>query len=254
MSVNTKASFMPISWELPANVGAVFTTRLGGSSHPPYDSFNLGVHVGDEPDSVAKNRQLLQDSIGIDDIHWLRQVHGNNVLEVTHDFQAEKEADAAWTSHSGRALVIQVADCMPVLVTDKRGSIVGAAHAGWRSLCAGVIQRLLDDMNLLPREARVWLGPCIGPSRFEVGPDVFNAFMASPFFLSANVDAAFLQGEGDRLFADLQLLAKSQLAQLGCESISSDPLCTHSDPETFYSYRRDGTTGRHGALIWINHD
>jgi len=249
-----KNTFLPPSWELPARVGATFTTRAGGNSLPPYDSFNIGSHVGDDPACVTLNRELLQQKISIKDIHWLKQFHGSEVVQIEGVYQGEVEVDASWTGQPGQALVIQVADCMPVLVTDKSGSKIGAAHAGWRGLCSGVIHRLLQDMNLAPKDALIWLGPCIGPEAFEVGPEVFNAFLASPFFLSADVDAAFCPGTGDRLFADLQLLARNYLRQFGYESVSCEPRCTFSEPEVFYSYRRDGVTGRHGALIWINAD
>lgn len=247
-------SFLTPSWKVPTRVGAAFTTRMGGNSQAPYDSFNLGLHVEDDPACMTMNRKLLQQKIGINDIHWLKQVHGSEVVQVEGAYQGEVEADASWTSQPGQALVIQVADCMPVLVTDKAGSKIGAAHAGWRGLCSGVIHRLLQDMGLPPKDALIWLGPCIGRSAFEVGPEVFNAFLASPFFLSVDVDSAFSPGTGDRLFADLQLLARNYLKQFGCDSVSFEPRCTFSEPQTFYSYRRDGVTGRHGALIWINAD
>jgi len=247
------SAFLNLSWEgLPAGVGATFTTRVGGNSLPPFNSFNIGCHVGDEPANVDLNRDFLKQAIGTDNIHWLKQVHGNETSQVRGKFVREIEVDASWTTQKGLALIIQVADCMPVLVVDKSGSRIGAAHAGWRGLCSGVIPRLLEDMRLPPKDALVWLGPCIGPEAFEVGPEVFKSFMSSPFFLAADVDASFSPGERDRLHADLQMLARNQLAQLGCESISVEKYCTFSQPDLFYSYRRDGVTGRHGALIWIN--
>ncbi len=246
-------AFLNLSWkDLPAGVGAAFTTRAGGNSLSPYNSFNIGCHVGDKPENVDLNRDFLKQSIGTDNIHWLKQVHGNETSQVRGKFKSEIEVDASWTTQKGLALVIQVADCLPVLVVDKLGSRIGAAHAGWKGLCSGVIPRLLEDMRLAPKDALVWLGPCIGSEAFEVGPEVFRSFMSSPFFLAADVDVSFSPGAGDRLHADMQMLARNQLEQLGCETICAEKHCTFSQPDLFYSYRRDGVTGRHGALIWIN--
>tara|TARA_R110002073_G_scaffold241533_5_gene403598 strand:+ start:37 stop:804 length:768 start_codon:yes stop_codon:yes gene_type:complete len=253
MSATTEKAFLPMSWEgLPIGVGATFTTRLGGNSLPPFNSFNIGCHVGDDPGTVDLNREFLKHAIGVDNVHWLKQVHGNENSQVRGEFEGEIQVDASWTTQRGLALVIQVADCLPVLIADKSGNRIGAAHAGWRGLCSGVIPRLLEDMNLAPKDALVWLGPCIGPRAFEVGPEVFSSFVSSPFFRSADVDASFFPGSGDRLYADLQKLARNQLEQLGCESVSVEKHCTYSEPDLFYSYRRDGVTGRHAALIWIN--
>lgn len=191
---------------------------------------------------------------GINNICWLSQVHGTRVIRAIKptDTGMLPAADAVWASEPGIACAILVADCMPVLVTNRQGSVVGAAHAGWRGLCAGVIPNLLEAMALDPEDALVWLGPAIGQDAFEVGPEVLDSFQNSRPFQGLEVRDAFVSGQGDRLHADLYKLAKMQLSAMGCRSIFYDNLCTYTHSDRFFSYRREGATGRMAALIWIN--
>jgi len=233
----------------PATVSARFTTRLGGVGQTPYDSFNTAFHVEDEFNSVESNRQLLKRDLDIQQIAWLDQVHGVEVVKA--DSSRALKADALWTDEPGLACAIQVADCMPVLVSNQQGTKVGAAHAGWRSLCDGVIPELMSAMQLPPSEAIVWTGPCIQQGAFEVGPEVKSAFKNSPAFMSLDVDMAFNPGAGDRFFANLPMLAKIQLEAMRCQYLYQEDTCTYQASDRFFSFRRDGKTGRMSALIWI---
>lgn len=247
-------SALPIDWAAPNRVGALFSTRCGGFSTSPYSSFNLANQVGDSEAAVAKNRAKLKGQHRFDSICWLDQVHGVNVVEAVNSSVPANiaEADACYTRSSGLACAVMVADCLPVLVTDIEGSCVGVAHAGWRGLCAGVVSNLIDKMAIDPNRALVWLGPCIGPTAFEVGPELLAAFKNSPFFATLDIDSAFKAGQGDRYFADLTTLAKLQLSSLSVSAVYGGQECTYVDAEKYFSYRRDGNTGRMAGLIWIN--
>lgn len=239
-------------WSAPGNVQALCTTRQGGVSQSPWDSLNLGSHVGDNPDHVQINRQRLADFTGLDAsrIAWLNQVHGTSVVEITTDnVTTVPEADASFTREPGIACAILTADCLPVVLCDRTGSVVGAAHAGWRSLCGGVLENLTSAMTVPGDELIAWLGPAIGPKRFEVGPEVRDEF------LSHDPDAArAFTEEGARpghYLADIYLLARQRLAGAGVRSVSGGSLCTVRDRDWFFSYRRDGQTGRMATLIWF---
>lgn len=239
-------------WSGPENVHALCTTRQGGVSQPPWNSLNLGVHVGDNPEHVNENRQLLARFTGLecDQFGWLNQVHGNRVVELTPANLAEcPDADASFTRAPGVACVILTADCLPVLLTDRKGSVVGAAHGGWRSLCGGVLENLVDAMAVAPSDLRAWMGPAIGPKRFEVGPDVRDAFIAR----HGDDEAAFSEtgARPGHYLADLYELARRRLQRRGVEIISGGSLCTVRDRDWFFSYRRDGQTGRMATLIWM---
>ena len=245
-------------WPAPANVRALCTTRAGGVSTGPCASLNLGEHVGDAPEAVAENRSRLRAAIGVRPV-FLRQVHGTDVAVL--DLDAPQAlgaiaADACTTTESGIACTIMVADCMPVLFTDEAGQRVAAAHAGWRGLAAGVLERTVDAFEAGDAHARgalkilAWLGPCIGPKVFEVGSEVKAAFEAH----AAEAAACFCPGAAPgKWLADLPALARQRLRAMGVETVygndGSDAWCTVSNSSQFFSYRRESGSGRFAALI-----
>lgn len=235
----------------PASVCAVYSDRLGGISKPPFDSFNLGDHVGDEQQAVEANRaRVLQQLAGCEQVQWLRQVHGTRLLVADHStLSARPEADAAITGETGIAAAVMTADCLPVLISDAKGSRVAAAHAGWRGLLAGVVGTTIDAFDAPAEQLRVWLGPCIGPGQFEVGPEVREAFLSSPQF-GAEVDGCFVPSKDGRYLADLHGLACWYLTQQGVVHIAANTDCTAECSERYFSYRRDGQCGRMVSLIY----
>lgn len=247
------AEWLRPDWPVGPRVRAFVTTRSGGCSGGPYGlsggiagGLNLGSHTGDDPDAVARNRARLPMQPV-----WLEQVHGTDVVcaDAAHE-GGPPRADAAYATQPGRACVVLTADCLPVFVADRVGRVVGVAHAGWRGLAAGVIERLVDVMRERVPEADLvaWLGPCIGPSVFEVGPEVRTVFLSR----DAGAAGAFAYGAGDRWLADLPALARRRLASRGMAAVGGGGHCTVTDATRFYSYRRDGTTGRFASAIWID--
>jgi YfiH family protein len=246
--MSVPAGWIVPGWPAPPNVRAACTTRAGGVSVAPYDSLNLGDHVGDDPAAVARNRRLFGDALGARPV-FLRQVHGVETVALTPETPDGTTGDACFTSTPGAACTIMVADCLPVLLADARGTAVGAAHAGWRGLADGVIEAAVEAM---PRgELMAWLGPCIGPDAFEVGRDVRDAFV------SRHADAAqfFKAHREDKFFADLPGLARHRLRSLGVTAVhgndGSTPWCTVSNPSRFFSHRRDRVSGRLAASVWL---
>jgi hypothetical protein len=244
-------------WGAAPGVGALMSTRLGGVSRPPWHSLNLGTAVGDDAAAVAENRRRFSAEIGAQPL-WLRQVHGCRVVEATAALAAGEPplADAAWTCEPGVACVVQVADCLPVLLAAPDGRAVAAAHAGWRGLAGGVVEAALaalcEGAHCGPQDVAVWLGPCIGPRRFEVGADVLRAFGADPQDADARRFAASAPVQGaPRWLADLPLLARERLQRAGVRRVSGGGACTVEDSERFFSYRRDGVTGRLAAAVWL---
>ena len=237
-------------WNLPVGVRALQTECGMGTA--PYGGFNLGDHVGDDAAQVARNRQRLLQAIGASPI-WLNQVHGTAVCALTPVTTVPVEADAALTEQRGLACTIMTADCLPVLIADRQARVVGAAHAGWRGLLGGVLEALLAALTAVPgvkrRDLTVWLGPAIGPTVFEVGPEVRAAFVT----LNPAYDQWFksLTDCAGKYLADLPGLARTILQQAGVEDVTLSGLCTVSLPNRFYSYRRDGVTGRMASLIWL---
>jgi YfiH family protein len=244
-------------WDVAPRVGALMSTRMGGVSQPPWDSLNLGIAVGDDATAVAENRRRFVACVGARPL-WLRQVHGNTIVKATAALAdaAPPQADAAWTDELGVACTVQVADCMPVLLAAPDGRAVAAAHAGWRGLAAGVVEAALAAVcaaaRCKPHQVSVWLGPCIGPRRFEVGADVLRAFGqladgADPqrFVPSPSSDGAA------RWLAHLPQLARDRLQRAGVHRISGGRWCTVEGRSSFFSYRRDGVTGRLAAAVWI---
>ena len=237
-------------WPAPPGVRAAFTLRSGGVSRPPFDTFNVGAHVGDDPRAVAANRAGLRASLGLPaEPAWLQQVHGRRVVDLDREaaLDALGPADAVVTRSPGRVCVIQVADCMPVLFAAADGCAVAAAHAGWRGLAGGVLEATVRAMNTAPGELLAWLGPAIGQAHFEVGEEVRAAFLAT----DAGAGAAFTANERGRWQCDLHVLARRRLSRLGVHSIHGGDWCTHADAGRFFSYRRDGSCGRMAALIWL---
>nr|WP_314483213.1 peptidoglycan editing factor PgeF [uncultured Pseudomonas sp.] len=243
MSGLTQSLLIP-DWPAPASVRACVTTRQGGVSLPPFDTFNLGDHVGDDPAAVAQNRLRLSNEYGVQPA-WLKQVHGLAVADA--DPSRVIEADASWTDRSGIACTVMTADCLPVLFCDQAGTQVAAAHAGWRGLAGGVLEATLDRLNVSPADVLVWLGPAIGPQAFEVGLEVRDAFTA----VHPEAAHAFVDGERPgKLMADIYALARIRLAARGVTAVYGGGFCTVSD-ERFFSYRRTPHGGRFASLVWL---
>ena len=238
------ADWLLPDWPAPARVKACVTTRAGGVSQPPFDSFNLGDHVEDDSLSVSANRQRLQVAIDCAPA-WLRQVHGIQV--VAADAGQIAEADASYTAEVGVACVVLTADCLPVLFCDRAGTRVAAAHAGWRGLAGGVLEAAVQAMALPAEQLLAWLGPAIGPGAFEVGAEVREAFVSK----HPQADVAFVPSlNHGRFMADIYALARIRLAACGVTAVYGGGFCTHSD-QRFYSYRRAACTGRFASLIWL---
>lgn len=243
MSGLTQSLLTP-DWPAPASVRACVTTRQGGVSLPPFDTFNLGNHVGDDPAAVAQNRLRLSGEFDIQPA-WLKQVHGLAVADA--DPSRVVEADASWTDRPGIACTVMTADCLPVLFCDQAGTQVAAAHAGWRGLAGGVLEATLDRLDVPPAQVLVWLGPAIGPQAFEVGLEVRDAFTA----VHPEAARAFVDGERPgKLMADIYALARIRLAARGVTAVYGGGLCTVSD-ERFFSYRRTPQGGRFASLVWL---
>jgi YfiH family protein len=235
-------------WPVPARVRALSTTRAGGASGGPYSSFNVGTAVGDDPASVAANRALLRDLLPAEP-SWLRQVHGTRLVDAASLAPGEvPEADAAVTRTPGMVLAIQAADCMPVLLAHREGKVIAAAHAGWRGLSGGVIENAVAGMDVPAGDIVAWLGPAISGPSYEVGEDVRQAFLAADPHAAAGFAAGAQPG---KYWLDLYALARQRLQRLGVASVHGGGFCTLKDSERFYSYRRDGATGRMATLLWL---
>ena len=232
-------------WPAPKNVRALQTTRLGGVSVAPYDTFNLGDHVGDSPYAVARNRQSLASIMPGEPV-WLQQVHGNVVVDAG-SAGCLPQADAAITRHHGAVCVAMTADCLPVLLCDEAGTVVGVAHAGWKGLAAGVIEATVQAMDIEPHKLLVWLGPAISQRAFEVGAEVRDVFVAQ----QAQASEAFIPGQHGKWMADIYLLAHQRLHGSGVSRVYGGEFCTYNEPARFFSYRREGVTGRMGTFIWL---
>ncbi|OZA28359.1 MAG: multi-copper polyphenol oxidoreductase [Hydrogenophilales bacterium 17-61-9] len=222
------------------------TTREGGVSRPPWASFNLGDHVGDDPAHVAENRARLRRQLPAEP-DWLRQVHGATVVEVGSGWV---EADAAFTRQAGSVCAVLTADCLPVLFCDRAGSVVAAAHAGWRGLAGGVLEATVAAMRVPPGEVLAWMGAAIGPQAFEVGDEVRQAFIKQ----HPEAAVAFVSHPGaepGKWLADIYQLARIRLNCAGVQAVYGGGRCTFNEADRFYSYRRDGVTGRMASLIWL---
>lgn len=222
------------------------TTRLGGVSRPPFESLNLGDHVGDAAALVTENRARLRDILPAEP-YWLRQVHGRGVA-CADDGTDFPQADAVYSRRAGTVCSVMTADCLPVLFCDEAGGVVAAAHAGWRGLAAGVLEATVTAMQMPADRILAWMGAAIGPQAFEVGEDVRETFVSD---LAASADA-FRPGKATgKWWADIYLLARLRLARIGVTQVYGGGLCTYTDGLRFFSFRRDGMTGRMASLIWL---
>jgi len=241
-------------WPAPANIHAWSTSRVQGISEAPYDGLNLAQHVGDQPAAVEQNRQHLAQVLALPSSPlWLNQVHGRQVVNAAEwvhmgEPGSQPEADAAYSLQAAVVCVVMTADCLPLLVCNQRGDKVAAVHAGWRGLAAGVIESTLAALQEPAEELLVWLGPAIGPTAFEVGEDVRQAFIAE----DAVTASAFQQNRPGHYLADIYALARRRLQAFGVQAIYGGGYCTFDDADHFYSYRRDGKTGRQASLIWFD--
>lgn len=238
-------------WPTPDGIHAAFTLRQGGVSEAPFDTLNVGTHVGDRPEAVAENRARIGRALELPAAPaWLEQVHGIDVLNLDH-VHSSLRADASFTRRPDRVCAIQVADCMPVLFAACDGSAVAAAHAGWRGLAGGVLEATVKALDIPPQNLIAWLGPAIGPTRFEVGDEVREAFLSQSRAQTSVAADAFESNERGRWWCDLHALGRLRLSALGIRSIHAGDWCTHTDAGRFFSYRRDGQCGRMTALIWL---
>lgn len=234
-------------WPAPANVRSLITTRSGGVSAAPYASLNLGDHVGDNPQHVMQNRSLLSAQLPAEP-RWLKQVHGIAVAEAC---MTGAEADASVAFQAGEVCAVLTADCLPVLLCDQSGTVVGAAHAGWRGLLNGVIEATAVAMKVPASSLLAYLGPAIGPQAFEVGDEVRAAFVAENPQAASAFSSSDRQADTQKWLADIYWLARLRLERLGVAGVYGGGLCTYTDTERFFSYRRDGVTGRMASLIWL---
>jgi hypothetical protein len=234
-------------WPAPASVRAAVTARAGGVSRAPYDSFNLAAHVGDDPAAVRVNRARLRSALALPaEPLWLRQVHGVAVVDAARA-GTEPEADGAFAAQPGAVCAVLTADCLPVLLCNRDGTKVAALHAGWRGLAGGVLEAGVKALGIPGHELLAWLGPAIGPQAFEVGPEVRAAFMEH----DSRAAQAFAAGRDGKYLADIYQLARQRLQRLGVAAVYGGGFCTVSERARFYSYRRDGASGRMASLIWL---
>ena len=240
-------------WPAPGHIKALFTTRNGGFSNGAYATFNLGMHVHDDSENVIRNRTLLRKHLP-GDPHWLRQVHGTRHVWIKQDStqRQEQSGDAALSRQHNTVCAIMVADCLPVLLCDTTGTVVGVVHAGWRGLAAGIIEQTVAAMQTGCESLMAWLGPAIGPEHFEVGEDVRTAFVEGDRQTTKAFKPISSSTQSEpKWLADIFQLAQHRLAHAGVTRIYGGGVCTYSDPARFFSYRRDGETGRMVALIWM---
>jgi len=236
-------------WPAPENVHAWSTFRKGGYSDEPYDQMNLAEHVGDDIKTVKRNRQFLTQSLTLPtEPRWLEQVHGINVIKADSIAQSNV-ADGSISRKPGCVCVVMTADCLPVLLCDEQGTVIAAVHAGWRGLLKGIIPAAIDKMQIKNEQILAWLGPAIGPESFEVGTEVKDAYLSAD---STN-NRAFQPTTEGRYLANLYQLAQLQLTRLGVKEIYGQTWCTFKDKENYFSYRRDGVTGRMASMIWMSH-
>ena len=246
------------SWVAPQQLKAFCTSRHGGVSKSPFNALNLGLNAGDDSVDVLHNRSIVRSHLPAEPL-WLKQIHGVTVsTPASRKASAGKpfEADAAVTDTPNEVLAILTADCMPVFFASKSGNVIGAAHAGWRGLSAGVLENTLQEMLALspginPKDIVVWMGPAIGPTAFEVGEDVLQAFATQGQTILSKAFTP-IDGNSGKYLANLYLLARERLRSMGIEQIDGGDFCTFNDSERFFSYRRDKETGRFASFIWIS--
>jgi hypothetical protein len=246
--MNHAVEWLTPDWPVPARVHVLSTLRTGGCSAAPYDSLNLAAHVGDSGACVRDNRRTLREAASLPaEPLWMEQVHGTAVVVHDGSRSGAPTADAAIALRPGHVCAVMTADCLPVVLADRAGTRVGVAHAGWRGLVAGVVEATLAALGCAPADTVAWLGPAIGPGAFEVGAEVRDAFASR----LAALGAYFTPNARGRFQADLYSLARRQLAEAGVTSVHGGTWCTATDPRRFFSFRRDGTTGRMATLAWL---
>lgn len=242
--------FVP-NWPLPKNVKALCTERRGGVSPAPYKSFNLATHVGDDIEHVLQNRALLtkQGNLPAEPV-WLEQKHTDIALELKNQqiFKSTPIADASWTSQKGHVCLVMTADCLPVLLADKHGTCVAAVHAGWKGLADNIITKTVKALPVKTHDLSAWIGPAISQEKFEVGQDVYDAFCQQT---PLNQKYFKAKQETGKYLADLPAMAQQELNDLGVLDVHLSGLCTYTDKERFYSYRRENQTGRIASMIWL---
>ncbi len=243
------ADWLVPDWPAPANVRAFVTTRAGGVSEGAYGSMNLGTRSGDDPVHVARNRQIVREQLP-QSPSWLWQCHGIDVIDLDREAPAGRTADAAVTTQSDRVACVLTADCLPLFLCDTAGTRVAIAHAGWRGMAAGVVENTVAALRADPADVLAWLGPAIGPDRFEVGPEVREAFLAS----DADALGAFRPHREGKFMADLYALARMRLARAGVTRVFGGGFCTWSESARFFSYRREKQSGRMGSFVWLRRD
>lgn len=256
MASERRPRIIVADWPAPAGIRALTTTRHVGFSSAPWDSLNLATHVGDATEDVVANRRLLVDVLRLpSEPQWLEQVHGNRVVEASADGEV-KTGDGAYTDRLGVVCAVLTADCLPVALGSADGAEVAVAHCGWRGLAAGVLQNAVQRFRAAPTALLAWLGPAIGPQAFEVGGEVREAFLTAARTTAQRVavEAAFVPSvaEPGKYHADLYALARAELAALGVVAVYGGGFCCYRDTERFFSYRRDGVTGRMATIAWID--
>jgi polyphenol oxidase len=234
-------------WPAPDNVHAYSTTRIGGESVAPFESLNLGLHVGDSKSAVLKNRQNISSTLELpDNITWLNQIHSNDVI-VTHNNQTIPNADAIISDNPNQVCVIMTADCLPILLTNQKGTEVAAIHAGWKGLEKDIIHNTLSKFKSSNDSILAWLGPCISQEKYQVGYPLLKIFTDK----SVDNKLAFIK-QGKDYYLCLKSIATNQLKSAGVDMIFKDNHCTHHDKDLFFSYRREQTTGRMATLIYFD--
>lgn len=242
------SNWLTPTWPAPHNVQAICTTRMGGVSEAPFDTLNLGDHVGDEPRVVARNRELVAEILQLPaKPFWLQQVHGVKVARQNVD-NLGCPADASVAFQASEVCVVMTADCLPVLFCDRAGTRIAAAHAGWRGLCDGVLEETIHALDCEPSEILAWMGPAIGPQAFEVGEEVRAAFMAH----DEHAAVAFKPLVAGKWLANIYELGRQRLAASGVLAVYGGDFCTYTQKDLFFSFRRDQQTGRMASLIWLN--
>jgi YfiH family protein len=237
------------NWPAPSNIHAFTTTRQGGYSLSPYDSFNLGDHVGDDEQAVQKNRNLLKVVQALpNEPAWLSQYHSTRAVRIDDAYQI-CSADASYTTEINKVCVVLTADCLPLLVCNQEGSEIAAIHAGWRGLADGVIESTIEKLLSDSKDLLVWLGPAASGAVYEVGSEVRDLFLQE----DSKAETGFTETKPNRYLMDIYHLARQRLYNLGINAIYGGEHCTISQEALFYSYRRDGATGRMASLIWIEY-
>lgn len=241
--------FIEPNWPAPSHIKAYTTLRSGGLSAAPYNSFNLAQHVGDHPEHVNQNRNLLKKELHLpNDPVWIQQIHSTQVVAATFE-NRNKEADASFSNQANQICIVLTADCLPILLCDRHGTQIAAVHAGWRGLAHGIIEETLNSMTVPGHDLLAWLGPAISQPHFEVGHEVRELFLKA----HPEAEIAFIPSPNQRWLADIYTLARIRLKKWGVAAIYGGDYCTYAEKENFFSYRRDGDkTGRMATLIYIS--